>query len=206
MVQTILKQREVYGFIQKIKHHILMADIENNDDFKSFKSKGKLLGNAVAGANGKMLIKNATIDVPLKYLSYFWRSLKVPLINCKVELKLKWAEYCVLSLASNENDINDNDNANNIVFTIEGTKLYVPVVTLSARDNQNLSRLLSKGFERSVNCNEYKAKSDNKYMTDEFRYFLESNCVGVNRLFLFIQIVVTVLKELMLENIIYQKV
>ena len=56
----------------------------------------------------------------------------MPLINCKVELKLKWTKYCVLPAAGA-----DNDNANdNIIFTIKGTKLYVPVVTLSAKDNQ----------------------------------------------------------------------
>ena len=60
----------------------------------------------------------------------------MPLINCKVELKLKWTKYCVLSVAGNENDINNNDNANNIIFTIKDLKSYVPVLTLSARDNQ----------------------------------------------------------------------
>ena len=79
----------------------------------------------------------------------------------------------------------DNTNANpdNVIFTIYDTKLYVPVVTLSARDNKTLSKLLSKGFERSVYWNEYKTKSENKYTKNEFRYFLESKFVGVNRLF-----------------------
>ena len=53
----------------------------------------------------------------------------MPLINCKVELKRKWTKYCILSVASNEND-NNNDNAINIIFTIKDTKFYVPVVTL----------------------------------------------------------------------------
>ena len=39
------------------------TDIENNDDFKYFKYKAKLLGNTVA------ILKNATIPVPLKYLN-----------------------------------------------------------------------------------------------------------------------------------------
>ena len=39
---------------------------------------------------------------------------------------------------------------NNIIFIIEDTKLYVPVASLSAKDNQKLSKLLSKGFEKSV--------------------------------------------------------
>ena len=71
------------------------------------------------------------------------------MINCKVELKLKWTKYCVLSAGINDSIINNN-NDNNIIFTIKDKKLYVPVVTLSARDNQKLSKLLSKGFERSV--------------------------------------------------------
>ena len=74
----------------------------------------------------------------------------MPLINCKVELKLKWTKYRVLSVAGNENNINEDANANNIISTIKNTKLYVPVVTLSTEDNQKLSRLLSKGFKRSV--------------------------------------------------------
>ena len=54
---------------------------------------------------------------------------------------------------------NDDDS---IIFTVKDTKLYVPVVTLSAREYQKLSKLLSKGFERSVYWNKYKTKSDNK--------------------------------------------
>ena len=52
------------------------------------------------------------------------------------------------------------------------TKLYVPVVTLSARDNKKLSKVLSRGFERSVYWNEYKAKSDKKNAKEEFKLFL----------------------------------
>ena len=59
----------------------------------------------------------------------------MPLIDCKIELKLKWTKYCILSANDNDN-VNDNDNDNNINFTIKDTQLYVPVVTLSARDNQ----------------------------------------------------------------------
>ena len=68
---------------------------------------------------------------------------------------------------------------------MKDTKLHVSVVTLSAKDNKKLSTLLSKGFERSTYWNEYKTKSDNKNPTNEFRYFLELNFVGINRLFVF---------------------
>ena len=99
------------------------------------------------GANG--ILKTATIAVPLKYLSNFRRSLEMPLINCKVELKLKWTKYCVLPTAGADN-VNGNNDDNNNIFTIKDTKLYVSVVTLSVRENQKLSKCLHKGFERSV--------------------------------------------------------
>ena len=64
------------------------ADIANNN-FKSFDYKAKLLGNTEADGNNR-IPKNAIIAVLLKYLSNYWRSLEMPLINCKLELKLKW--------------------------------------------------------------------------------------------------------------------
>ena len=62
------------------------ADIANKN-FKSFEYKAKFLGNTVAdGVNG--IPKIRIIAVPLKYLSNIRRSLEMPLINCKVDLKL----------------------------------------------------------------------------------------------------------------------
>ena len=62
----------------------------------------------------------------------------------KLELKLKWAKYCILPVDGTVNDVNNNNNnANNIIFTITDSKLYVPVVTLSAKENQKLSTFFS---------------------------------------------------------------
>ena len=79
-----------------------------------------------------------------------------------------------------------NDNPDNIIFTIKNTKLYGPAVKLSVRDNQELSKLLSKGLKRSVYWNDYKTKNENKNTTNEFSYFLESNFFGVNRSFVLV--------------------
>ena len=87
------------------------------------------------------MLTNATIAMLLKYLSNFWKSLEMSFINCKVELKLEWSNYCVLSAAGNHNA---NGNDDNIFFTIKDTTFYVPDVTLSARDNLTLTKLLSK--------------------------------------------------------------
>ena len=95
----------------------------------------------------------------------------MPLINCKVDLKLRCPKHCVLSVTGTDN-ANGNNDDNNIIFSIEDTKLYVPVVTLSARDNQKISKLLSKGFSRSVHWNEYKTKSENKNKKKNIDIFL----------------------------------
>ena len=66
------------------------------------------------------------------------------LINCKIELKFKWSNYCVLSAAGNDNA---NGNDYYFIFTSKDTKLYVPVVTLSPRDNQNQQNFLAKNLK-----------------------------------------------------------
>ena len=62
-----------------------IADLAH-DNSASFGYKIKLLGNPVIDGNiGKLNVK---VVVPLKYLSSFFRSLEMPLINCKVKLNL----------------------------------------------------------------------------------------------------------------------
>ena len=56
---------------------------------------------SVNAANG--ILKNKRIAVPLKYLTNSWRSLEMPLINCKVELKFRWTKHCVLSVSGTDN-------------------------------------------------------------------------------------------------------
>ena len=52
----------------------------------------------------------------------------MPLINCKIELKLKWIKCCVLSTVGADNN---DANSNNIIFTIKDTKLFLSVIPLS---------------------------------------------------------------------------
>ena len=116
------------------------ADIANNlavNNSSSFKYKVNLLGDPVAAANIARL--NIKIVVPLKYLSNFFRSLEMPLINCKVRLNLTWKKECVLST-----------HAGDAVFIINDTKLYVPIVTLSKEDNKDFIDQQNKGFQRSI--------------------------------------------------------
>ena len=118
------------------------------DKSQSFKYKAALLektANAVNNTNSS--VKDAKIVLPLKYLSNFWRSLEMPLINCKVYLELNWIEDCILSSAG--------DSAK---FAITDAKLHVPIVTLSTKDSANLTKQLNEGFKRSVYWNSYETK------------------------------------------------
>ena len=112
------------------------ADV-SNDNAPSFKYKASLIGNAEN--NGTK--DGVKIAIPLKYLSNFWRSLEMPLINCKVELSLKWYERCLLTAATTE------------TFRITDAKLCVPIATLSIADNSKLSKLLHEGFKRPIYWN-----------------------------------------------------
>ena len=107
------------------------------DNSNSFKYTVSLLGNpAVADNIAKRSVK---VVVPLKYLSNFFRSSEMPLINCKLKLNLICKKECVLST--------DDGNA---VFIINDTKMYVPVVTLSKEDNKDFIEQQNKGFQRSI--------------------------------------------------------
>ena len=65
---------------------------------ESFKSKIKITEKASAEGN----TKDVEIIVPLKYLSNFWRTLEMLLINCEVNLILTWSPTCVISSATGE--------------------------------------------------------------------------------------------------------
>ena len=139
IVTIILIYLVVYGVFRRdeIANN---ADVSNDDNASSFKYKASIIGNTEDSGR-----KNGVkIAVPLKYLSNFWRSLEMSLINGKVELALTWIEKCMLTVA------------NAATFKITDAKLYVPVVTLSAENNVKLSKLLSDGFSRFIYWNKYK--------------------------------------------------
>ena len=94
------------------------------DNSSSLKYKISLLGNPVVANNIARI--NVKVVVPLKYLSNFFRSLEMPLINCKIKLNLTWKKECVLS-----------NQVGAAVFIINDTRMYVPVVTLSKEHNKD---------------------------------------------------------------------
>ena len=115
------------------------------------------------------------------------------MINCKVELSLKWYENCILSSTGTA-----------ATFAITDTKLYVPVVTLKIEDNAKSSTLLSEGFKRSVYWNKYQAILKYHVANSNIRERLDATFQGVNKLFLLIGEVIILLIKIHIENIFFQ--
>ena len=113
---------------------------DNLADSESFKSKIKITGETPAVGNEK----DVEIMVPLNYLSNFWRTLEMPLINCEVNLVLTWPLTSVITNSTGAGR-----------FAITDTKLYVPVVTISTQDSSKLLQQLKWGFKRVINWNKY---------------------------------------------------
>ena len=88
----------------------------NLADSESFKSKIKITGTTPDNGNEK----DVKIMVPLKYLSNFWGTLEMSLVNCKIHLMLTWSSTSVITNSTGAGS-----------FATTDTKLYVPVVTLS---------------------------------------------------------------------------
>ena len=104
-------------------------------------------------------LANAKLVFPIKYLSNFWRSSNIPLINCELELILTWSKKCVLADMTEEDAEGDNPaivTPTKLKFEITDTKLYIPVVTLSKENDTKLLEQLKLGFKRTIKWNKYR--------------------------------------------------
>ena len=145
-------------------------DDPNNNlaNSESFKFKVKITGRTPAAVN----TEDIEIAVPLKYLSNFWRTLKMPLINCELNFILTWSKNCVIT--------NSNGEGN---FTITEAKLYVPVVILSTKDNAKLLHQLKSGFKKNISWNKYESSIKTFAQSRYLNYLINPSVQGVNRLF-----------------------
>ena len=156
------------GSLWQFKRDEIEGDVDltvNAQHIPNNSSSFKYKSSFITDRNG------VKIAVPLKYLSNFWRSLKMLLVNCKVELSLSWDPNSVLS---------------NLVgastFRITDAKLYLTIVTLSIEDNEKLSKVLSEGFKRLVYWRKYKITPRKTYNENDYiRKLLDAKYQGVKR-------------------------
>ena len=111
--------------------------------------------------------------VPLKYLSNFWRNLEMPLINFEVKIILTWSSTCVIT---------SSPGAGRLAIT--DTNVYVPVVTLSTKDNKKLLEQLKSAFKKIINWNKYQSKISTEEAQSQYLDLLVNpSFQGVNRPF-----------------------
>ena len=177
----------------KIKRDDNTFSNANVGRFNSFKYKFNLIGTRVLANNNINLtntvaqtaiagtidtgrkVDNVKIVVPLKYLGNFFRSLEMPLVNCKIHVELEWSKNCVLSNVAGAS-----------TFIIRDTKLYVPVVTLSKEDNKDFNEQQNKSFQRYIYWNEYliKENQEDAPVNNTCKTFnIDPSYQGVNPLF-----------------------
>ena len=74
-------------------------------------------------------------------------------------------------------------SATNATFKITDTKLYVPVVTLSTKDDNNFLEQLKSGFKRTIKWNKYRSEMTNQTKTNHLNHLIDPTFIKVNRLF-----------------------
>ena len=161
------------------------ADTITNSE--SFKCKSSITGKTSNANNNSEQEntkpkRNLEIVVPLKYLSNFWRSLDMLLINCEISLTLTWSKNCVLTdiktqtaaAAQGDNAARETiDAPSNAKFKITDTTLYVPVVTLSPKDDINFLEQLKSRFKRTIKWNKYRSEMTNQTKTNYLNYLID---------------------------------
>ena len=145
-----------------------------------------------SGLEGNNTEKKVEIFVSLKYLSNFWRILDMPLTNCEINLILTWSENCVLTSKATRDAVPAQggnpavtrvNNPTNARFKITDTKLYVPVVTLSTKDDNNFLEQLKSGFKRTIKWNKYRSEMTSQTKTNHLNNLIDPTFTKVNRLF-----------------------
>ena len=77
------------------------------------------------------------------------------------------------------------DSPTNATFKIKDTKFYVPVVTLSAENDNKLSEQLKTGFKRTIKWNKYRLEMSNQTKNNNLNYLIDPTFTNANRLFVF---------------------
>ena len=150
---------------------------------ESFTYKTNIIGKTPEDNDS---LTSTKVVIPLKHLSNFWRSLNVPLINCKVELILTWSKNCVLADMATRDAGGDNPAIvapSGATFKINDPKLFVPVVTLSKENDTKLLEQLKSGFKRTIKWNKYRSQMTIQPQNNNLNHLIDPTFANVNRIF-----------------------
>ena len=117
----------------------------------------------ITGKTGNGGTKDVEIMVPLKYLSNFWRTLEMPLINCEVNLILTWSSSCVIIATA--------------------SPYQHATFAITTQENTEFLQQLKSGFKRVINWNKYLSKPELLAQNLNLNHLVEPSFQGINRLF-----------------------
>ena len=100
--------------------------------------------------------------------------IEMQFINCKINKFLTWSDKCIIATGDYDYQVPK--------VAITNTKLYVPVVTLSAQDNKKLLQQLKTGFKRTVNWDKYQSEPTIHTQNQYLNHLIDPSFYGVNRL------------------------
>ena len=125
---------QYYKEIPAVNDNGTIVDFNGSNSTDSFNFKNKITGQTAANINDGNIAGRADVEivVPLKYVSNFWRTLEMSLINCEIELILDWSANCIIIYTNVDNQVP--------TFKITEANLYIPVITLSTKIIQNYYR------------------------------------------------------------------
>ena len=116
---------------------------DNLTDSESLKCKARIIENIRAAGN----TKDFEIVAPLNYLSNFFRTQKMPLINYQINLLLIWSASCFITNLTSTR-----------TFTITYTKIYVSMVTLSSQNSRTLIQNLKLVYKQTNSWNKWQSQ------------------------------------------------
>ena len=109
------------------------------------------------------------------------------MVNCEVSLALSWSETCVITSMEKRilvaGQSNRRDSPESAAFKIKDCKLYVPVVILSAENDNKLLQQLKTGFKRTIKWNKYRSEISNQTKNNNLNCLIDPTFINVNRLF-----------------------
>ena len=147
-----------------------------------FKYKTNIIGKTPEDNDSLTDVK---VVILLKHLSNFWRALSIPLINCKIELILRWSNKCVLVDMTVDADA---DSANvaltGAIFKETDSKLYFTIATLSKGNDTKLLEKLKLGFKRTIKWKKYRSQITIQPENSNLNYLIDLTFTNVNRLFI----------------------
>ena len=98
-----------------------------------------------------------------------------------MSLALNWSTNCVITsmekrlvrAAQGGNPAVYGDSPESPTFKIKDCKLYVPVVTLSAENDNKLLEQLKRGFKRTIKWNKYRSEMSNQTKNKNLNYLID---------------------------------